>query len=209
MNSPIIRDRDSRPIRMGFVLDVAGYGSRTRRARKRVQERLVTLIGLILDDLNVHVSETDQQGTGDGVLLFLPKDLDTQHALPVLLHSIATRLAEDNDEFGDQVRLRMAVDIGPVGLAPLGFEGTTATNLGRLVDSEPLREWLGNPGHDLAVVVTDRLHSFVVAEDVPALPQDQFTRVSVRIKEFATEAWLWDTGDPARHRRHDPTRSTP
>jgi hypothetical protein len=183
---------DTRQLRMGFMLDVADYGGRTTRAKERVQERLAALIRLVLEDLDVRLSDVHWQGTGDGVLLFLPGELDVQRALPVLLHSTATHLAFNNEEFRDRLRLRMAVDVGPVGLAQLGFGGGTATNLGRLLDSEPLREWLVNHlGHDLAVIVSDRLHSFVVAEDVPALPPAQFNRVFVQIKEFASIAWLW------------------
>jgi hypothetical protein len=185
-------DRHSRPIRTGFMLDVKDYGARPARAKKRAQERVTAIILDILEDLNVRLSDTDQQGTGDGVLLFLPSELDVQRALPVLLHSAAIHLAEDNEEFQDRLQLRMAVDIGPVGLSQLGFSGSTATSLGRLLDSEPLRgRLLDHPGDALAVIVSDRLHSFVIAEDVPSLPPAQFTRVSVNVKEFSSTAWLW------------------
>jgi hypothetical protein len=195
------RDRQDRTIhliRMGFMLDVTGYGGRTTRAKKRVQNRLAALIRLVLDDLNVHLTDTDWQGTGDGVLLFLPAELDMQRALPVLLHSTAIHLTADNEEFQDQLRLRMAVDVGAVGMAQLGFAGATATNLGRLLDNGPLREWLvAHPDHNLGVVVSDRLHSFVIAEDIPWLPQAQFRCISVQAKEHTTLAWLWTTDAPA------------
>lgn len=185
-------DRHNRPIRTGFMMDIKDYGARPPRAKKRAQERVAAIIHNILDDLNVRLSDTDQQGTGDGVLLFLPSELDVQRALPVLLHSAAVHLAEDNEEFQDRIRIRMAVDIGPVGLTPLGFSGSTATRLGRLLESEPLYgRLLDHPGDALAVIVSDRLHSFVIAEDVAALPPAQFTCVSVKVKEFSSTAWLW------------------
>jgi hypothetical protein len=31
----------------------------------------------------------------------------------------------------------------------------------------------------------------VVAEGVPGLPREQFTRIQVRVKELSTTAWLW------------------
>jgi class 3 adenylate cyclase len=193
------KDSRIRPIRMGFILDVVGYGDRSARARARTQERLAKLKVRVLDDLNVELADTVWQGTGDGILLFLPKDLDLQRALPLLLRSVATHLDADNEEFQDQIRLRMAVDAGPVSLAPLGFEGAVATNLGRLVDSTPPRDWLADhPDHDLAVVVSDRLHSFVVDDDVPHLPPAQFTHAAVQVKELTTAAWLWTGGRPVR-----------
>jgi hypothetical protein len=182
---------------MGFVWDVAGFGGRPARAKKRVQQRLDALVPVILNDLNVQLADTNSQGTGDGIMLFLPKDLDLQRALPQLLHSTTTHLAADNEDFHDQVQLRMAVDIGPVGLTSLGFDGAVATNLGRLVDSEPPRKWLAdNPNHHLAVLISNRLYDFVVAEDVPALPPTQFTHVPIQIKEVTTTAWLWTGHHP-------------
>jgi hypothetical protein len=78
----------------------------------------------------------------------------------------------------------MAVDIGPVGLGHLGFNGAVATNLGRMVNSKPPRRWLvDHPRHHTAVIISDRLHSFVVAENVPALPPTHFRRVPVPVKE--------------------------
>jgi class 3 adenylate cyclase len=177
---------------MGFVWDVTGFSRRTARARARVQQRLTGLVHAILGDLDVRLTGTDWQGTGDGLMLFLPEYLDLQRALPQLLRSTTVHLAADNDEFRDQVQLRVAVDVGPVSVTQLGFDGAVATTLGRLVDSEPPRRWLAdNPASHLAVVISDHLHSFVVAEDVPFLPTTQFTRVPVQVKEFITTAWLW------------------
>jgi class 3 adenylate cyclase len=177
---------------MGFMVDVAGYATRPTHMQERVQRRLMALVCAVLDELGVRLRDTDRQGMGDGLVLFLPGELDALRALPVLIRSMAAHLAVDNNEFQDRLRLRMAVDIGFVGLAHLGFAGVTVTYLGRLLDSEPLREWsTDHSDNDLAVVVSDRLHSFVVAEKVLGLPPAQFERVDVKVKEFAGAAWLW------------------
>lgn len=57
-------DGDARPLRMGFVWDVAGFGGRPARAKKRVQQRLDVLVPVVLNDLNVQLADTDSQGTG-------------------------------------------------------------------------------------------------------------------------------------------------
>ncbi|XVS61691.1 CATRA conflict system CASPASE/TPR repeat-associated protein [Actinosynnema sp. CA-299493] len=184
--------RARRPIRMGFMLDIVGYGGRDSSAKESLQERLAAVVRLVLSDVDVALSETERQGTGDGVLVFLPEGLDVQRALPVLLRSTAQRLAHDNGVFRDRMRVRMAADVGPVGLAELGFGGATVTNTGRLLDSEPLRGWVvDHPDRDLAVALSDALHSFVVVEGSPSLPREHFTKVAVRAKELVTTAWLW------------------
>jgi tetratricopeptide (TPR) repeat protein len=184
--------RTERPIRMGFMLDIVDYGRRDSPAKESLQRRLAAVTRLVLDDLAVAPAETERQGTGDGVLVVLPARLDVQRALPVLLQSMAERLALDNTVSQDRMRVRMTADIGPVGLAELGFSGAMVTNMGRLLDSKPLRKWVTeHRERDLAVAVSDSLHRFVVAEGVPALGREQFTRVHVRAKELTTVAWLW------------------
>lgn len=181
-----------RPIRMGFMLDIVGYGKRDSPAKESLQRRLARVVLCVVDDLGVALAHTDRQGTGDGLIMILPRQLDVQRTLPVLLQSIDKRLTHDNTSFADQMRVRMAADVGPVGLTELGFGGAMVTNAGRLLNSKPLRKQEAtHPEHDLSVILSDFLHRFVVAEGVPGLPREQFTRVQIREKELATTAWLW------------------
>jgi hypothetical protein len=182
-----------RPIRMGFMLDIVGYGKRDSPAKECLQQRLGRVVRLVAEDLGIAMQDVERQNTGDGVLMVLPQWLDVQRALPALLQSTAERLALDNTRSQDQMQVRMAADVGPVGPTELGFGGEMVTNMGRLLDSKPLRRRVARRrDHQLAVIVSDSLHRFVVAEGVPELPQEQFTRVQVRTKERTKRiAWLW------------------
>jgi hypothetical protein len=183
---------NERSIRMGLILDIVGYGKRDSPGKDSLQRRLAHVVRLVLDDLSVTLTDTELQGTGDGVVIILPQQLDVQRALPVLLRSLQKRLIHDNATFSDRMRVRMAVGVGPVGLTELGFGGAMVTNIGRLLDSRPLRRWEAeHPEHDLSVAVSEPLYRFVVAEGVRELPREQFVRVQVRVKELATTAWLW------------------
>jgi hypothetical protein len=181
---------------LGLTLDIANYGARSGQEKLLVNSRTTDLTCRLLSDLAVDPKDTYWQDTGDGVLLFLLKELDVQSTLPVLLQSAATYLASDNKVYKDQLQLRMAVDVGPIAVADRRIEGDTATILSRLVDGEPLRERLKDPtvGQNLAVVISQRLHSFVVAEGTPRLPPSEFRNVPISVKEFTDTAWLW-TGD--------------
>jgi hypothetical protein len=183
---------NERYVRMGFILDIVGYGRRDSPAKESLQRRLARVVLLVLDDVGVALVDTERQGTGDGMVMILPQQLDIQRTLPSLLHSVSRRLTDNNAAFPDQMRVRMAVGVGPVGLSELGFGGAMVTNTGRLLNSRPLRRWEAeHPEHDLSVALSDALHRFVVAEGVPGLPREQFTRVQVRVKELAATAWVW------------------
>jgi hypothetical protein len=177
---------------MGFAVDIVRYSARSAPGKEEAQQRLAQLAGQVLGDLTLSAAETASQSTGDGMNVFLPVTVEVHRALPSLLHSWRDRLALDNRRFRDRLRLRMAAVVGPVGPAALGFTGGTIVELGRLLDSEVLRKEIDDhPVRELAVLVSDKLHAYAVAEGYPGLDPTHFRRHLVAVKEYSAEAWLW------------------
>ncbi|PPK68323.1 BN6_48550 family protein [Actinokineospora auranticolor] len=176
--------------RIGFALDIVGYGTRPPERRSRLQDRLLAIVQDVLAHLDLDISDTDHQGAGDGLFAFLPPSVDATKALNVFLRQTTARLEEDNDEFRDPIRLRLAATTGPVGLAALGFAGDTPTVLGRLLDSPPVRAEART--RDLAAIIADRLYHLAV--DEPWRPD--FTKHTVQVKDFTADAWLWRPAQP-------------
>jgi len=179
-------------VRMGFAVDIERYSSRTSPDKARVQERLAALVREVLGDMGYRMEETDHQDTGDGMNVFLPADAELHRALPQLLLSWQTRLVADNDRYRDRMRLRMSTAFGPVGIAALGFAGSTIVDVSRLLNSAVLRGALTeHPDIDLAVLVSEQLYAYVVGEGYPGLDARRFERRLVEVKEFRQHAWLW------------------
>jgi hypothetical protein len=177
----------AQPLRMGFVVDIVGFGGRSARLRALSQDRVLDVTEAVLDHLGVATDDVDHQVTGDGLLVFLPAALDVPRAAPRLLRGWRDLLREDNELYADQLRLRMAVVLGPVAPGPLGFVGPPATTAGRLVDSDVLRSALvDSPNSALVVLMSDALHSFVVDPADPA-----FAHRRVEVKEYRADGWLW------------------
>lgn len=204
--------RAGRSHRLGFVVDVVSYGRRTAPAQERIQSRLKDLLRAVVADVGAEFDGTDGDinddingasngdingvdhdgGSGDGTVVFLPSGEDPTILLPGLLRAMAERLAADNEEYRDRVRLRMAVGSGLVGQGANGFTGPLVVNISRLVDSEPLRAAVrDNPAADLAVLVLDALHREVVVPGYVPLRTAEFEVVDVELKEFTERAWLW------------------
>lgn len=183
-------------MRLGFTVDVVGYSTRSVPAQNDVQRRITELVdGLVSEDLDIELVETQRQVSGDGVVVFLP-DCDVTRALPTLLSGVARRLALDNGRHADRVRLRLAADFGPVGNGAAGFTGPTVISFCRLVDSSPLRSAIeGAPGVDVVALISDYLHRSVVAPGYPGLDHTRFSPVRAVVKSYQADAWLW-TGDP-------------
>lgn len=179
-------------VRMGFAVDIERYSSRTSPEKSRVQERLAALVREVLDDMGYRLEETDHQDTGDGMNVFLPADAELHRALPKLLLSWQTRLVADNDRYHDRMRLRMSTAFGPVGIAALGFAGSTIVDVSRLLNSTVLRGALTeHPDIDLAVLVSEQLYAYVVGEGYPGLDARRFEQRLIEVKEFRQHAWLW------------------
>jgi hypothetical protein len=182
----------SRALRMGFVIDVVGYGGRSAPAQEAVQVRLFRLVEEMLARCGTSLDGVEREWTGDGVNIILSGSTDPTTALSGLVRTAANRLAADNRDHDDRMRLRMAVGIGIVGPGPTGFAGSMIIDINRMVDSGPLRAALNeHPDADLAVMLSDYLHEQVVRPGYPGLRTDDLHAVDVAVKEFRRRAWLW------------------
>ncbi|MGW4839788.1 CATRA conflict system CASPASE/TPR repeat-associated protein [Streptomyces globisporus] len=179
--------------RMGFAVDIVAYSRRSSPAKHTVQQRLAAVVNGVLDDMGIALSDTDHQGTGDGINVFLPQSSQMHHALPFLLNSCHERLARDNAASSDRIRLRLATTVGPVGLAALGFGGDTPVAMTRLLDSDVLRAAVAEHEEaDVVALISSRLYADVVGEGYTTLrPARLLERRSVSAKEFHDQAWLW------------------
>jgi hypothetical protein len=181
-----------RKLQMGFAVDVTGYGARPALAQEAVQDRLSSLIGRVLQSCRVGWDEVGHQWSGDGGIILLPNDIDPTIALPELVRSTVRHLAEDNRLHDDRIRLRMAVGVGIVGYGAAGFTGSMVVGISRMLDSAPLRQaLLDHPDADVAILLSDHVHTYIVRPGYPGLPAANFRLVTVEIKEFRESAWLW------------------
>jgi O-acetyl-ADP-ribose deacetylase (regulator of RNase III) len=179
-------------VRMGFMIDVAGYGSRSTRGKVDLQRRVTEFVDEVLQDMGLRRADTHYDGTGDGMAVFLPSDVEVQRALARLLRSATEALAEDNRRYRDRMRLRMAAVFGTVGPAAIGFSGDAIVEAARMVDSEELRAALAErPGADLVALISDQLHRHAVGQRHAGLSAEDFQPLDVRAKEFRGRAWLW------------------
>ncbi|TVZ06172.1 hypothetical protein EAS64_01645 [Trebonia kvetii] len=189
-----MRRQSGRALRMGFVLDVAGYGGRSVPGRDSVQQRLRRLVVATLAECGLRLDATvvDHQWTGDGINAILPADIDPTAVLAVLLRSLTASLSRDNAEHADRIRLRMAIGVGLVERNVAGFGGPVIVDINRLVDSAALRSALdAEPTADLAVALSDHAFALIIQPGYPGIPVAQFTRADVAAKEFSGPAWIW------------------
>jgi hypothetical protein len=193
---------------MGFGVDLVGYSARSAAEKLRAQSRVAALVNAVVAATGADAGQVDRQGAGDGAIVFLPASVDLRLALAELLDTASHWLAEDNRRYRDPLRVRIAAVVGPLGTAPLGNSGNTIVECARLLDSPALRAAIDeHPELDLAVLISDQLHTYVVAERYPELPETDFNRVDVQVRNYQRHAWLWlpnSKPDPNPGKTHNP-----
>ena len=181
--------REGMAPRLGFVVDIVGFGRRDAEEKGDVQHRLDELVRLVVADLEIDPDGTRSSDAGDSRVQFLPVGVDSSRVLPTMLSAMGERLVRDNRRYRDRMRLRMAAGFGLVGTGPLGFTGQLVVDLHRLVDSDVLRRAMrDHPDTDLAVLVSQSLYDDVVRPGY--LDPRDFTAVTVTAKELTAAAWL-------------------
>ncbi|MFI5958419.1 CATRA conflict system CASPASE/TPR repeat-associated protein [Cryptosporangium sp. NPDC051539] len=181
--------------RLGFGIDVVGYSTRSTPQQVEVQHRIATLVEQVVTDIGVPVAATDRQDAGDGMMVVLPAGIEVPTALPRLLLGWRARLAADNDAHDDRLRMRLAVSMGGFSKAAIGYAGGTIIEIGRLLDSNELRNALkADPGLELAALLSDPLYQQVVGEGFDGVGPEEFESCEVENKQYRRAAWLWRGG---------------
>ncbi|WP_067541606.1 hypothetical protein [Nocardia crassostreae] len=179
-------------MRLGFGVDIVGYSSRLVPERDEIQQRLARLVSQVLDGLGIDLEQTDWQGTGDGLFVFLPLEVEVPKALAALMGGWQERIHADNRRYRDRMRLRAAAAIGLFGPGDLGFHGETIVEVSRLLDSAALRNAVTeNPDSDLEFIISDRLYRDVVEPGYQLMRSFRFEQRAVRYKTYDKIGWLW------------------
>lgn len=200
--------------------DVQGYGRRPDRDQSITQDVLLRLLSAAADAAGLSRRSWHRQGSGDGEVALLPPAEPEGLVLDEFVRAIGLLLLRYNHDHrpDDRIRLRLAVDHGPVRLAANGFAGRPVVAVCRLVNAQVVRAALAAARADLAVVVSSRIYTdLVLGGHTSVLPAD-FRLVSVQEKEFRESAWLrvpgvdvhgLDLGDPAEPAPTEPAPTAP
>ncbi|MER7896184.1 hypothetical protein ABTX62_08640 [Streptomyces sp. NPDC096046] len=134
------------------------------------------------------------QRKGDEQLAVRPLD-GTEPRLvdDYIRHLVAELRAYNSQRLPEaRMRLRAVVHQGLVELADNGFAGTAVVATARLLTGRPLYDALAaHPDADLALLLSDDVFRSTVAGGHTTLSTVDFTRVTVRVKEYEATAWLW------------------
>lgn len=198
--------RELPPSRAIFAVDVEKFTRNPSAWQAELSDAIPELLGIAFgrcERAELWEARRFPQGTGDGYVFGVPE----QHA-PFLVYPLLDQLQNVLEEYdlglrrqdrSLRLRLRVAIHMGPVPDSGERREGigTPVNDTFRLLDSDSIRQELGNSNPDLtmlAAIVSQRVFEDVVrARFTPELPPDRFRPVIAEVagKEFAQPAWIY------------------
>lgn len=182
-----------------WLLTQPDTGAGTDQEHFAVQSGLTAVLDAAAARAHLNRDQWMKQQAGDGELAILPRD----EPEPVVVDEYVRYLDEAltahnaNPASGRMIRLRMAVHFGAAMLADNGYAGQGVVAVSRLVGSAPVKNALATaPQACLAVILSRQIFDDVVRQGHVSVPETDFVRVNVQVKEFQDEAWVRVVGVP-------------
>jgi hypothetical protein len=176
-----------------LAADASGYGRGDDRRQSEIHHDLPRLMSRAAAGAGLNRSQWHIQPKGDEELAVYPMDGSEPRLVDDFVRHLVWELREYNSVRVPalRLRLRLAVDHGPVELAPNGFAGATVVAVSRLLGSEHLYEALrAHEQADLVVLLSDHVYRSTVGSGHTTLTPADFRKVGVRVKEYEADAWL-------------------
>jgi len=179
--------------RLLVAVDAKSYSSSTANWQVQIQAGLLKVMDRAAARAGLDRASWLTQQAGDGELAVLPETEPEPRVVDDFVRHLAAELRRHNRDIPEnkRLRLRVAIHFGPAIKAPNGYSGAGPIAVSRLCDSAPVRAALDATGAALAVILSQRVFSETVVEEHSSLAPEMFRRVSVRVKEFEQEAWVW------------------
>ncbi|MFP8944343.1 hypothetical protein ACLIYM_23290 [Streptomyces fenghuangensis] len=176
-----------------IAVDAQAYGSNNDRRQSEIQHDLPRLLDRAARGAGLDRAQWRIQYKGDEQLAVRPVDGREPRLVDDYVRHLAAGLREYNAQRVPRARMRLRAVIhqGPVELADNGFAGAAVVATARLLSARPLYDALAaHPEADLVLLLSDDVFRSTVAGGHTVLTPEDFTRVTVRVKEYEAAAWL-------------------
>ena len=89
-----------------------------------------------------------------------------------------------------QIRLRVAVDVGPVVSDPVGMSGDTIINVARLVEAPVLKQRIVARHPNLGLIASSFVYHTAIKPAMSEFDPGGYEPVQVTVKESSLPAWI-------------------
>lgn len=182
------------------VADVADF---TNPARKdtdmnAIHQGMYEVLEEAFRDSGVDFALCTHEDRGDGMLILVPAEVPKSQLADRLPDRLVAAVRRYNSTRTDSARfkLRIGLHAGDIRRNTNGWVGRHVNDAFRILEAPEAKSALANSGGVVALIVSDRFYSDVIADDAGSVP-DAYRPITVRVKQFVGEAWLRLPGTPA------------
>ncbi|MET9886223.1 hypothetical protein ABZZ20_24430 [Streptomyces sp. NPDC006430] len=193
--------------RLVLAVDAKGYGRAAAPLQRQYQEGIPLVLGRAAEAAGLDRDRWMRQFAGDSEFAVLPEGASEPALVDRFMRSLEAELRAFNGTRlrGAWLELRAAVHVGLVSAGANGVIGEVPVEVGRILDSAPLRAALaGVEDACLAVALSPTLFNDVVAQEYTTIRVAECREVRVRAKEHDGRAWIWVPGHDIRGLDLDP-----
>ncbi|GLZ03929.1 hypothetical protein Acsp03_13950 [Actinomadura sp. NBRC 104412] len=181
-----------------LFVDVAGFSApyRNDQDRQEIRRVLYLLLEEAFERSGVPWAACHHEDRGDGALIVVPAGIPAGLIVHPLVGRLSAGLARHNREAREpaRIRLRAALDVGPVTADPHGVNGYAIIRAARLLEAPALKTRLNRSSAPLGFVVSDQVYDSVVRHAPAPVDPAAYIRAQVTVKESRLTAWTYLPG---------------
>jgi class 3 adenylate cyclase len=174
-----------------LLTDVVGFGAHHRNDHDRLIIRQASL-GMMRSSLGLLWETSISGDRGDGLLIVVPPVIPTADVLGRLHRDLPGELRMHNRTYSEpvRIRLRVAVNVGPVKSDALGMSGQAIISAARLLDAPAIKEAMASTGASLGIIVSDFVYETAIKHAEGWADPDKYEAVQANVKESSIPAWM-------------------
>ena len=171
--------------------DVVAFGSpkRTDEHRRIIRRELFDMTSVSFREIWDQCYWEDR---GDGHLIVVPPTVPTRQVLDCLGGALPVALRRHNHLYaaGARIRLKVAVNVGPVTSDTQGVSGQVIINATRLLEAPSLKDAIAANRANLGIIVSDFVHESAIRYHGSQASPGAYAEVEVNVKEASLRAWV-------------------
>jgi hypothetical protein len=174
-----------------LLTDVVGFGAHSRNDRDRqiIRREDLAMLRASLGSLwDACISED----RGDGLLIVAPPQIPTARIMGRLHRELPGKLRQHNRTYAEpaRIRMRVAVNVGPVMTDSLGMSGEAIIRTARLVEAPALKVAMASTAASLGLIVSPFVYETAIRHSDEFIDLAEYAKVEVALKEFRSAAWM-------------------
>jgi CRP-like cAMP-binding protein len=200
-----------------LLTDVVGFGALDRNDQDRriirlsSQEMMRASLGRVWD-------ECISEDRGDGLLIVVPPHITTAQVIGPLHRELPGELRRHNRTYSEMahIRLRVAVNVGPVVSDVVGMSGEAIIRTARLIDAPAFKGAMNTSGATLGIIASEFVYETAIRHAAGSIESNGYKLVNVNVKESNIPGWMQlidlaspesQPGDPLRTPVPQPLRT--